>query len=65
VRAPLGLLADAKREIPVPVVAIGGITAQNAPQLIRAGADAVAVISAVFAAPEVTAAAKQFERLFA
>jgi thiamine-phosphate pyrophosphorylase len=65
VRAPLGLLADAKREIPVPVVAIGGITAQNAPQLIRAGADAVAVISAVFAATEVTAAAKQFERLFA
>jgi thiamine-phosphate pyrophosphorylase len=65
VRAPLGLLADAKREIPVPVVAIGGITAQNAPQLIRAGADAVAVISAVFAAPEVTAAAKRFGRLFA
>lgn len=65
VRAPLGLLADARREIPVPVVAIGGITAQNAPQLIAAGADALAVISAVFAAAEVQAAAKQFARLFA
>lgn len=64
VRAPLGLLADAKREIPVPLVAIGGITVQNAPQLIAAGADAVAVISAIFAATEVEAAAKQFARLF-
>lgn len=65
VRAPLGLLAEARREIPVPLVAIGGITAHNAPQLIAAGADALAVISAVFAATEVEAAAKQFERLFA
>lgn len=64
VRAPLGLLAEARREIPVPLVAIGGITVHNAPQLIAAGADAVAVISAVFAATEVEAAAKQFARLF-
>lgn len=64
-RAPLGLLTEAKRKIPIPVVAIGGITLDNAPQLIAAGADAVAVISAVFAAPDVDAAAKQFSRLFA
>lgn len=63
-RAPLGLLAEARREIPVPLVAIGGITVHNAPQLIAAGADAVAVISALFAATEVEAAAKQFARLF-
>ena len=37
----------------MPVVAIGGITLDNAGALIAAGADAVAVISALFAAPDV------------
>jgi thiamine-phosphate pyrophosphorylase len=58
-RADVALLAGA-RALGVPVVAIGGITADNAGALTRAGADAVAVISAVFApgAPAgVTAAA--------
>ncbi|MEK6592206.1 MAG: thiamine phosphate synthase [Pseudomonadota bacterium] len=64
VRAPLGLLTEAKRSVPIPVIAIGGITLENAPQLITAGADALGVISAVFAAPDVGAAAKQFSRLF-
>ena len=36
----------------------------NAPQLIRAGIDAVAVISAVFAAPDIEAAAREFQSLF-
>ena len=36
------------RSLGVPVVAIGGITAGNARALFAAGADAVAVISAVF-----------------
>lgn len=65
VRASSGLLTEAKRTIPVPVVAIGGITRENAPQLIAAGADAVAVISAIFAAPDVEHSARQFSRLFA
>jgi thiamine-phosphate pyrophosphorylase len=42
----------------VPVVAIGGITADNARALARAGAHAVAVISAVFAASDVESAAR-------
>jgi len=46
------------------VVAIGGITLDNAGELIAAGADAVAVISALFAAPDVDAAACKFCRLF-
>jgi len=46
-RAPLSLLARA-RALGVPVVAIGGIDATNAAQAVGAGADAVAVISAVF-----------------
>ena len=41
-----------------PVVAIGGITQDNVPSLIAAGADAVAVITAVFDAPDVEAAAR-------
>jgi len=45
--ADLGLLQRA-RSLGVPVVAIGGIDALNARTLIDAGADAVAVINAVF-----------------
>ena len=63
VRAPLSLLPPA-RALGVPVVAIGGITLANAHELIAAGADAVAVISAVFAAPDIAAATREFCRLF-
>jgi len=64
VRAPLELLARAREAAGVPVAAIGGITPANAPQAIAAGADMVAVITAVFDAPDVRAAAAQFARLF-
>jgi len=64
VRAPLELLARAREAAGVPVAAIGGITPANAPQAIAAGADMVAVINAVFDAPDVRAAAAQFARLF-
>jgi len=56
-RADIALLARAGT-LGVPVVAIGGITAANAGKLERAGAYAVAVISAVFDAPDVEAAAR-------
>jgi thiamine-phosphate pyrophosphorylase len=52
------------RSLGLPVVAIGGITPDNAAPLIHAGADAVAVITALYSAPDVTAAARQFSRLF-
>lgn len=65
VHAPLELLREAKRSLPVPVVAIGGITPENAPRLIAAGADGVAVISALFGADDVGAAARRFSALFA
>jgi thiamine-phosphate pyrophosphorylase len=64
VRAPIELLREAKRAVKVPVVAIGGITITNAPPLIEAGADAVAVITAVFGATDVTAAVRGFTDLF-
>ncbi len=51
-------------EIPVPLVGIGGITLDNAEEVITAGADAVAVISAVCAAPDPEAATRRLmERL--
>jgi thiamine-phosphate pyrophosphorylase len=58
------LLTEAKRMFNVPVVAIGGITPENALLLIGAGADAVAVITALFSADDVTLAAKKFSALF-
>jgi thiamine-phosphate pyrophosphorylase len=64
-RAPLSLLAAAKARWDVPVVAIGGITATNAPDLIAAGADALAVITALFHTPDVRAAARAFRDAFA
>jgi thiamine-phosphate pyrophosphorylase len=64
VRAPIDLITRAKRELQVPVVAIGGITVENASELVHAGVDAVAVISALFDAADVTAAARRFNALF-
>lgn len=64
VRAPLALLGEARAASGLPVVAIGGITPENAPQAIAAGASMVAVISAVFDSPDVRAAAQAFARLF-
>ncbi|MDH0685360.1 thiamine phosphate synthase [Achromobacter animicus] len=63
VRAPLSVLTEARRladerDAPRPaVVAIGGITPANAPLVAQAGADAIAVITALFEAPSVRAAA--------
>lgn len=64
VRAELALIAEAKKKFNIPIVAIGGISLQNAPQLIAAGADAVAVISDLFNAPNITAQASAFQQLF-
>lgn len=62
--ASMSILAEAKRRTGLPVVAIGGITVANTPQLIAAGADSVAVITALFGAPDVGAAARQFNAIF-
>jgi len=58
-------LLRAAKEFSVPIVAIGGVTPDNAAGLIEAGADAVAVLSAVFDAPDVERAARRIARLFA
>ncbi len=48
----------------VPKVAIGGLTPDNAPSLLRAGADALAVIHALFSSDDIEATARQFASLF-
>ena len=57
---PLGetRFATIRRRLPCPVVAIGGISADNAARAIRAGADGVAVVSAVCGAADPRAAAR-------
>jgi len=67
--ASLQLFAQAGQALDVPLVAIGGITLNNAAQVIEAGADAVAVVGALFNIKNdedqsVTEAARQFSLLF-
>lgn len=58
------LLRCARRELALPTVAIGGISPENGAPLVRAGADMLAVISAVFAATDVAAATRAFMPCF-
>lgn len=62
--AELDLLRQAALVIHLPIVAIGGITVDNADSLIRAGADAVAVIGALFDSENIENTARQFADLF-
>ena len=52
------------RELQLPTVAIGGISQDNAPGLIKAGADMIAVIDAVFGQSDIKTAIQQFKLLF-
>jgi thiamine-phosphate pyrophosphorylase len=61
--ASLELLQQARREIALPIVAIGGITLENGEALLAAGADALAVISAVFSANDIAQTARKFSKL--
>lgn len=63
-RAPLGLLGEARSRGAM-VAAIGGISLENAPELIRAGADLLAVISDLFENSDVAARAADYVELFA
>ncbi|HZR01857.1 MAG TPA: thiamine phosphate synthase [Burkholderiales bacterium] len=63
-RATFDILSEARRRWHLPLVAIGGITVTNAGSLIECGADALAVISALFDADDAQAAAREFTQLF-
>jgi thiamine-phosphate pyrophosphorylase len=60
-RAPLSLF---RHDLGVPLCAIGGITLENAPAVIAAGASLLAVITDVFDAPDIGARAAQYRKLF-
>ncbi|MCG0278758.1 MAG: thiamine phosphate synthase [Thermanaeromonas sp.] len=62
---PVGveLIRQIKKEVNVPVVGIGGINLSNAAQVIEAGADGVAVISAVVSAEDIKSAARSLLKI--
>jgi thiamine-phosphate pyrophosphorylase len=64
VRAELDLLRRAQQELAIPVAAIGGITAENAGDLIAAGADMLAVVADLFGHDDIEAAARRYRRCF-
>lgn len=63
--APLSVLAQARARLPLPIVAIGGIGPGNAEAVFRAGASAVAVISSLFDARDIAAAARELVEIAA
>ena len=62
--ANLSLFDQARTQLTIPAVAIGGITLTNAAQVIAAGADSLAVINAIFNATDVKSSTEQFTQLF-
>jgi thiamine-phosphate pyrophosphorylase len=62
--ASMPLLIESRLKLGVPICAIGGITRQSAPELNSAGADMLAVISAVFSATNIEVAARDFSTLW-
>jgi thiamine-phosphate pyrophosphorylase len=63
-QASLDLLKEAKTQLNVPIVAIGGITLENAEELVNAGADALAVINALYSSQNPANTAQSFSELF-
>jgi thiamine-phosphate pyrophosphorylase len=55
---------EKSKQLGLPIVAIGGIDHENAAPLIVAGADFVAVVGAIFNAPDITKATAAFAALF-
>ena len=62
--ATVDLFFQAKTELAAASCAIGGITLANAPPLIAAGADLLAVITDLFSAPDIAARATAYQQLF-
>ena len=63
-RASLALLKEAKREIQIPIVAIGGITVNNAHDVIKTGIDAISVITSLYEAKSIKETAETLSKMF-
>jgi len=64
VPASVELLHAARRELRLPIVAIGGITPENGASLVDAGASALAVVEGLFGQTDIRSAAASFTALF-
>jgi thiamine-phosphate pyrophosphorylase len=62
--AGVKLLAEIRRHMSLPLIAIGGITLANAPEVIATGADAICAIAAVVTQADVRAEIEKFQGLF-
>jgi len=58
----LEVVREIRRSVSVPVIAIGGINLDNVRQVIAAGADGVAVISAVVGSRDIIAASRELKK---
>lgn len=59
----LGAIYEIRKAVDIPIVAIGGINRGNIQDVVRAGADAAAVVSAVVAQDDVSGAAHELRNL--
>lgn len=64
VKATLEVVTEVRRRFGLPVAAIGGITLANAPSVITAGADLLAVITDLFNAADIRLQAQNYAALF-
>jgi len=62
-RVTLAELADIKAAVKIPVIAIGGIDAENASQVIKTGADGAAIVSAIMAQRDIGGAARNIANI--
>lgn len=60
---PIETLQAIRRAVDVPIVAIGGITRDNIGRLAGSGVDGVALVSAIFSAPDIAAACRELRAL--
>ena len=64
VHAPLTIFKEARQKVALPIVGIGGIHIDNAPQVIEAGADALAVITDIFFDDDIRHITQRYTQLF-
>ncbi len=62
---PIGIrpLREVRKEVAIPVFAIGGITRERVEEVVEAGASGVALISAILASGDIKSSAEEFMRL--
>ena len=63
-RATIGLLREANSQIQIPIVAIGGITVNNAHDVIETGVDAIAVINSLYESHSIKETAETLSQMF-